>query len=111
MAVQTIYEEKLWQFIKEYNEDQCSLELLHFWSRHPKTRFSQRAIMHTLKMHKYEADKALSRLSEKGILVKNAEKGVTIYSLTREEALFGLIMKIATLDWRQFHSLLEQTHE
>ena len=81
MVTQEIATDNLVQFTKKYDSDPCSLELLLFLRRHPYTRFSHLAIVHALDACKFDVERAIIHLEEKGLLKSHTESGVSFYSL------------------------------
>ncbi len=103
-------EDKLCQFIKDYCDGQCSQELLLFLGRHRQARFSYLAILHALGARRLDIDRALQHLMNKGLVKMSiADNGLPLYSLTRDESLFGLVSGLAALDWWQWQIIREQT--
>ena len=96
MVTQEAAIDKLSQFIKEYDGDQCSLELLLFLGRHPHTRFSRLVIVHALDARRVDIDRALQHLINKGLVVMHAENGVPLYSLTEDESLRSLAIGLSS---------------
>jgi hypothetical protein len=110
MAVKEItVDEKLCQFIKEYGNDRCSLELLRFLGRHPHARFCRLAIVPALSARSLDMQEALRHLMDKGLVTEYAANGVHFYSLTEDESLRSLALGLAALDWHQWQLMLEQT--
>ncbi len=102
-------EGKLCQFIKEYCDSRCSLQLILFLGRHPLAWFSQLAIVHALDARTADIEKSLRHLSDKGLVVTRiAENNLTFYSLTEDESLHDLVSELVTLDWWQCQLMLEQ---
>lgn len=108
----TTVDGKLCQFLKEYDGDQCSLELIIFLGRHPNTRFSRLAIVHALNARRLDIERALRHLKEKGLVTAYPDNGTAVYSLTDDESLRTSVLdllKISWWDWqpglRQFYSL------
>ncbi len=68
-----------------YAEDPHCLEVLQFFYKHPKTRFSRLALAHSLNFGKvYVVDRALKRLVKDGLIILHADKIVALYSLAGE---------------------------
>ena len=110
MAVKELsLEEKLCQFIREYGDDWCSLELLRFLGRHPHTRFCRLAIVPAVNRGTLDIEGALRHLMDKGLVTVHAANGVHFYSLTEDESLRSLALSLAALDWRRWQLMLEQT--
>jgi len=102
--------EKLSQFIKEYADDHCCLELLRFFGGHPNTRFSRLVVVHALNSNpgKLYTKRALRRLADKGVVRTYIENNVPLYSLTEDESLCSLASDLAKLDWCQWQLVLQQ---
>ncbi len=104
-----VIEEKLRDFVKDYCDGRCSMQLLLFLGKHPHARFSQLAMVHALDARKTEIEKALTYLSDKRLVVTwNAENGLPFYSLTEQEPLCGLVSGLVALDWWQWQLMLGQ---
>jgi hypothetical protein len=65
----------------EYNSDPCCQEVLEFLRRHPRTRFSQLAIVHTLNRNRFYIERALTYLTASGVIKNCLLNNVTFYSL------------------------------
>ncbi|MDD5701698.1 MAG: hypothetical protein PHU23_06560 [Dehalococcoidales bacterium] len=100
-------EDELCKFIKEFGDDLNSLELLFFFSRHPNARFNRTAVLHALTARQFDTGAALQRLIHKKIVVSYNENGVTLYALTREEPVHGLISQLVNIDQGQWQVILE----
>ncbi len=100
-------EDDLGKLIKEFGDDLNSLELLFFFSRHPNARFDRTAVLRALKARHFDTGAALQRLINKKIVVSYNENGVTLYALTREEPVHGLISQLANIDQGQWQVILE----
>jgi hypothetical protein len=104
----TQIEDKLRNFINEFSEDLCSLELLLFFSRHPHARFNCTAVLHALTTKKFDTNTALQVLVAKKIVVSCHENGITLYTLTKDEPAHSLATQLANIDQRQWQIILEQ---
>jgi hypothetical protein len=102
----TQIEDKLGNFIKEFSEDLCSLELLLFFSRHPHARFNRTAVLHALTTKKFDTHAALKILVDKKIVVSCFENGITLYTLTKEEPAHSLAAQLVNIDQRQWQVIL-----
>lgn len=103
-------EEKLCHFMEEYACDRCSLELLHFLTRHPKTRFSRSAINHYSAWSKSDIERALRHLGEVQLVTTYSENGTTFYSLTQNESLCKSVLDLLSIEWVQWQRLLKQAY-
>lgn len=103
-------EERLRQFVKEYDGDHCSLELLLFLGRHPHARFSQLAIVHALNSWRLDVERALRHLKDKGLITTHAENGTAFYSLTENESLRNPVLDLLKIDWYQWQPVLRQVY-
>jgi len=112
MGVQTLreiqIEDKLGNFIKEFSDDLCSLELLLYFSRHPHARFNRSAVLHASATKKFDTDQALKILIEKKMVVSYFENGITLYALTKEEPVHSLAAQLVNIDQRQWQIILGQ---
>jgi len=102
--------EKLSQFIKEYADDHCCLELLRFFGGHPNTRFGGLAVVHALDVNgrRLYIERAVRHLMDKGVVRTYIENNVPLYSLTEDEPLCSLASDIAKLDWCRWQLVLQQ---
>jgi len=98
MITREIAVDKLSQFMKEYDSDQCSLELLLFLGRHPRTRFSRLAIVHALNAWRLDIERALRRLGERGLVKTYTENGTSFYSLTEDKSLCSPVLDLLKTD-------------
>lgn len=85
MTTQITIEGKLPQSLSEYASDPCCQEVLEFLRRHPRTRFSQLAIVYTLNCHRLYTERALGYLTASGLIKSYLENNVPFYSLSAEE--------------------------
>ena len=104
--------EKLYQFIKEYADDHCCLELLRFFGMYPHARFSRLALVHVLDVNggRLYIERALRHLIDKGVVKTYIENNVCLYSLTRDESLRSLVSDLGKLDWRQWQFALRRIY-
>jgi len=106
-SAQITIQEKLCQFINEYEDDRyCLLELLRFWGRHPCTRFSQLVIIHALDSRRPYVERALRYLINMGVVRTHIDNNLPVYSLTEEESLRSPVLNVAKLDWGQWQLVL-----
>jgi len=109
MVVQDIaVEQKLRQFIKEFGDDRCSLELLTFLGKHPHTRFSRLAIIHALDAPRSDIDRALQHLINKGLIIIHDGNDIPVYTLSDSELLHRLALNLAGLNQCQWQLVLKQ---
>jgi len=106
----TTAEEKLCQFIKEYGCDRCSLEILHFLSRHPQTRFSRLAIVHASNSSRLDVEKALRHLRDRQLLTTYSANGTDFYSLTQNKSLHKPLLDLLSIEWSQWQRVLKQAY-
>ena len=104
--------EKLYQFIKEYADDRCCLELLRFFGGYPHARFSRLAVIHALDVNggRLYTGRALRHLTDKGVVKTYIENNVCFYSLTEDESLRSLASDLGKLDWRQWQLVVRQIY-
>lgn len=81
MANQTANEGTLPQPLGDYASDPCCREVLEFLRRHPRTRFSQLTIVHTLNSNRLYIERALACLTANGVIKRYLENNVPFYSL------------------------------
>ena len=98
--------DKLCNFITDFGDDLCSLELLLFFSRHPNARFNRTAVLQALKTKQFDTGIALKRLLDKKIVVTYSENGITLYALTKEEPAYSLTCQLINIDQRQWQVIL-----
>jgi N-glycosylase/DNA lyase len=72
---------KLNQSLSEYADAPCCQEVLEFLKRHPHTQFSRLAIVHALNSHRLCTERALSYLTDSGVIRKYLKNNVPFYSL------------------------------
>lgn len=102
--------EELCQFIKQYVAGYHCLELLRFFGRHPRTQFSEPAVVNALNSTrgKLNIKKALKQLVDKGVVRISVDNNVSLYSITEEESLRSLASKLAKLDWSRWQLIMKQ---
>jgi len=81
MTIQFTNEGNLPQPPDRYDSDPCCQEVLEFLRRHPRTRFSQLAIVRTLNSNRLYIERALARLTASGVIKKYLENNIPFYSL------------------------------
>jgi hypothetical protein len=101
-------EDKLYIFIKDFCDDLNSLELLVFFSRHPRAKFNRTAVIHALLSNQFDAGIALKRLIDKEMVVMHNENGVTLYSLTRKEPDHSLASELVNIDQNKWQKIVQQ---
>ncbi len=67
--------------LDEYDSDPYCQQVLEFLRRHPRTRFSQLAIVRTLNGNRPYIERALARLTASGAIKNYRENNVPFYSL------------------------------
>jgi hypothetical protein len=100
-------EDRLSNFIKNFSDDLCSLELLLFFSRHPNARFNRSAITHSLTTKKFDTGVALKHLTDQKMVVAYFEHGITLYALTKEEPILSLALDLVNIDQKKWQDILE----
>jgi hypothetical protein len=81
MTAQIANEGNLPQPFGEYDSDPCCQEVLEFLRRHPRTRFSQLAIVRNLNSNRLYIERALACLTASGVIKSYLENNVPFYSL------------------------------
>jgi hypothetical protein len=81
MIAQIANEGNLPRPFDEYGSDPCCQEVLDFLRRHPRTRFSQLAIVRNLHSNRLYIERALSCLTASGVIKNYLENNVPFYSL------------------------------
>jgi len=81
MANQTANEKDLPRLLAECASDPCCNEVLKFLRQHPRTRFSQVAIVRTLNSNRLYVERALTYLTDSGLVKSYLEKSGPFYSL------------------------------
>ena len=104
-------EERLYHFLREHTDDQVQRQVLLFWAMHPNTKFSRLAIRCAVDCGKLDVDRALRALVVAGLLIKHADNGLTLYSLTTDEKRQQLIMEMATLGWDRWQLILRRMEQ
>jgi len=104
----TTVEDKLFQFIKDCWQNQCSLEIILFLGKHPCTRFNCRAITQTAIAQGLDVQRALGHLISRGLVTNYSDNGNALYSLTKEEPLRSLVLSMVDLNRHQLQVTLAQ---
>jgi len=104
--------EGIQQFIHDYGDDHCCIEILRFFGGYQDTRFSQLAIVHGLDAanRRLYVERALMPLIDSGVIGTAAENGACLYYLTDNSTLRRLAADLARLDWRQWQSLVRELY-
>jgi len=101
--------EELLRFLEEYATDRLKTELLAFWGRHPKARFSRGAICCALDVARLDVDRALKQMVETGLVDLYTQNNKTpLYSLTGDEKICHMVLEVASLSWADVHSRIEE---
>lgn len=97
------------QLMKKFVSDRCCLELFRFFAAHPNSRFSKLAVLHAMDEDDNRARiiNAIEQMIEEGIIHSFDEKGITYFTLTKDEAMRKLVINIALFDWRDWQMVLE----
>ena len=100
--------EKLCKLIKEYADDYDCIELLQFFGAHPLAKFNRLAVTHALNSNgsRLHTERALKHLVNKGLIRIHIGNNVPLYSLTEDEALRSLVLRLTDFDWQQQWQLL-----
>jgi hypothetical protein len=85
MTTQIAIEGKLPQSLSEYASDPCCQEVLEFLRQHPRTRFSQLVIVYALNSNRLYIERALSYLTDSGMIRRYLKNNVPFYSLSVEQ--------------------------
>jgi hypothetical protein len=102
--------EKSLQLIKHYSDDPESVELLHFFARHPYTRFSRLAIRHGLNNeNRSKTQTALQRLIEDKLLCIQNQNNILVYYLTDDTLRREIVCSLAAYDIAQWKSITKVT--
>jgi hypothetical protein len=104
----TEVEDKLNNIVKVYGDDNCSLDLLMFLGKHPHTRFSRMAIAHSIDAQRLNIDRPLKQLLTDGLIRMYVENGLTVYALTEDASLCGLVTQLVSLDWYKWQTMLKR---
>ena len=103
---------KLCTFIEEYADDPYCWEIFLFLAKHPRTRFSQQAIVRALNTRTVYIERALSRLIHDGVVTRYIENQASFYLLTGGESLLSTAPGLVKLDlyrWRLLHQQTDST--
>lgn len=93
-------EDKVYQAIKGLSYDRCARELLMFLGRHPHARFTRLILISAFDAPKLDIDKALTTLTNRGLIKTCQENTVSLYWLTEAEPANSLIRSMAVIDCR-----------
>jgi hypothetical protein len=104
--------EELDQFLREYADSHYCVEVLRFFGKYPRARFSGLAVAHALNVNggRLYVEKALRHLTDKGVVKTYIENNVHLYSLTEDESLSSLASDLAKLDWHQWQLVVSQIY-
>jgi hypothetical protein len=100
-------EDDLCNFVKDFCDDLSTLQLLLFFSRHPNAHFNRSALMHALPVKQFDTGAALDRLIEKKIVVMGNENSLSLFSLTKDEAVRKLAIQMLNIDRSRWQVILE----
>jgi hypothetical protein len=97
MAPEIANDRKLSRFVGKCARSPFEIELLAFWGRHPKARFSKDAIGYALDRKGLDIDRALRHMVEVGLVDTYEDNGVLLYSLCTKEETCQLAMQLASV--------------
>jgi hypothetical protein len=95
-------------FIKNFANDLCSLELLMFFGRHPNARFNRTAVLRAISAKRFDTGIALKHLMDQKLVITFFENGITLYALSKEELIRTAVFELKNIDRLQWQSLVEQ---
>ncbi len=100
--------DELYNFINDLSETSYSLQIILFFTEHPRARFNELAIIHGLgeSGSRIYIKKALGELVKKGVLQAIGNNSIPIYSLAEDQSLRNLIFTLAKLDIHQRQTLV-----
>ena len=101
-------ENRLGKFIGEFGDDLCSLELLLFFGRHPNARFNRTAVVHALSSRKFDTGVALKKLTDSKLVLTYNDGGLSLYGLTKDEAVRDIVDNLISIDQGQWQNILEK---
>ncbi len=90
MAPEIANDHKLSPFVGKYGCSPFEIELLAFWGRHPKARFSKDAIGYALDRKSLDIDRALRHMVAVGLVDTYEDKSVPLYSLSAKGEQTGI---------------------
>ncbi len=100
---------RLFNFLKENSRNNMELQLIRFWSRHPRAKLSLCTIACALDTAKINLREAIKALIEKGILKEQQDtNGLVTYSLSNDPRTQEYIEELAKLDWAEIKILEKQ---
>lgn len=100
---------KLLHFLRGNNHNNLELQLIRFWSRHPRAKLSLCAIACALDIAKINLRDAIKSLVIKGILQEQSNgNGLITYSLSEKAEIQECIEELTKLDWREIKILERQ---
>jgi predicted DNA-binding transcriptional regulator len=100
---------RLFNFLKENSHTNLELQLIHFWSRHPRAKLSLYTIANALDTARINLREAIRTLMEKGILQEQEDgNGLITYSLASDPQTQEYIEELARLDWNEIRVLEKQ---
>ncbi len=97
MAPEIANDRKLSRFVGKCGRSPFAVELLAFWGRHPKARFSKDAIGYALDRKRLDIDRALRHMVEVGLVDTYEDNGVPLYSLSAKEETCQLAVQLASV--------------
>jgi hypothetical protein len=101
-------EDQLCNFIKNFCDDLCTLELLLFFSRHPNARFNRSAVLHVVTTKRFDTGLALKKLIDRNVVVTYTENNISLYALTKSEPEHTLACQMLSIDQSQWQVILLQ---
>ena len=99
---------RLIDFVKEFSDSLCSLELLLFFGRHPHARFNRTAVLRALATRRFDTAIALKLLIDRKLVVTYFENGITLYALTKDEPVYSIVAELKKIDRLHWQTLIEQ---
>jgi len=107
-APSPLREEELLRFCGDHVSDLLSMEVLAFWGRHPKCRFTIDAITCAMDAKRRNVETALSGLLAEDLIVTSVHSDTTLYYLTPDETKRQPVLQLAALGWHERRAIMER---
>jgi hypothetical protein len=111
VRTETLSEEDLLGFCREYAGDAAKMQLLAFWGEHPRATFTMGAIAGALGCGRLRASRALAGFVESGLVEMCVENGSTCCRLTVDESRRRPVLGIAAMGWDRWMAATRRAEE
>lgn len=101
-------DEELLEFLGKYVAEPLEMELLAFWGRHLEQGLPRDVLAYAVQCSKGDVEKALSGMTEAGLIYSRIENGTVLYCISPDDALRRLLLEVASLGWERRRNIVRR---